>query len=174
MVKNRTVTIVVPESLAQRIEVVNKKDFESVVLNLVMEFFDDGRRKSIPTKRQGLSWQKEVYEAMMQHIGEGAISSFVRECVYDDLSKLEKDLVPNPEWKEGREAISSSRQRIPPPDRLSVMAPIVFPAQWIDRLEARWPGKVGPYIKAVTQLRLEKKLKREFPTQKGLASFLGK
>lgn len=174
MGKNREIVLRIPESQASRIEEVTKQDLQDLVYGLVMEFFDDGRRQSIATKRQGMGWHKEVYEAMMKNVGDGGISRFVRDAVYADLSKVEKDLVPSPDWKEGRQIVSSSKSRVAPPDRISVMAPIMFPEQWIDRIESRYPGKVGPYIKAVTQLKLEKKLKREFPVQRGLGPFLGR
>lgn len=174
MAQEREIAIRIPESQARRIEKVTKSDLSELVYRLVMDFFEDGRRQSIETKRQGLGWHKDVYIALLKHVGDGGISRFVRQAVYEDLSTFEKDLIEPPDWKEGRVVESSNKKRSSPTDRISVMAPMMFPAQWIERIESRWPKHVGPYIKAVTQRRLEKQLKVEFPTQRGLGDFLGR
>jgi ABC-type Fe3+-hydroxamate transport system substrate-binding protein len=171
-VASRIVTISVPESHARRIETIEKESLDVLVHAVVMNWFDDGRRRDIPVKRQGISWNKEVYAAMLKHIGSGGISRFVRDAVYEDLSKYEKDLVVIPDWKLGREKVSSSAKRVAPADRLAVQAPMIFPEQWIERMEARWPGKVSTYIKGVVQMKLEKKLTKQFPVQRGLRQFL--
>ncbi len=171
---NRTVTISVPEAHARRIEAVEKEELSVLLHAAVMNWFDDGRRRDIAVKRQGISWQKDVYGALMKHIGTGGISRFVRDAVYEDLSKYEKDLLVIPDWKLGRGNKSSTKKRLSPGDRLAVQAPMVFPEQWIERIEARWPGKVSTYIKAQVQLKLEKKLGIQLPVQRGLADFLGR
>ena len=171
---NRTVTISVPESHARRIETVEKAKLDDLVHAAVMNWFEDGRRRDIAVKRQGISWNKEIYAAMLKHIGSGGISRFVRDAVYEDLSKYEKDLLVIPDWKLGREKVSSTVKRVAPSDRLAVQAPMVFPEQWIERMESRWPRKVSTYIKAVVQMKLESVLKKKFPVQRGLGQFLNR
>ncbi len=174
MAVSRTVTFVVPEAHARRIEAIEKQELSVLVHDAVMNWFDDGRRRDIAVKRQGISWQKDVYGELMKHIGTGGISRFVRDAVYEDLSKYEKDLVVIPDWKLGREQKSSTKKRVSPEDRIAVQAPMFFPEQWIERIEARWPGKVSTYIKAQVQLKLEKKLGIQLPVQRGLGDFLGR
>jgi Arc/MetJ-type ribon-helix-helix transcriptional regulator len=171
----RNVSVRIPESHAKRIEEIDGRELETIVQEMILNWFDDERRRDIPVKRQGISWSREVYAALLKHVGVGGISRFIREAVYDDLSKSEKDLIAVPDWKEGREEVKNTKlKRDSPPDRLALQAPIIFPAQWIERIEVHHPGKVSTYIKAVTQLKLEKQYKIELPVQKGMGPFLNR
>lgn len=175
MAKLREVKVSVPESHAQRIESIEGRELSDIMYDRIMQWFEDERRRDMPVKRQGISWSKDVYAALLKYVGDGGMSRFVREAVYADLSKLEKDLIAIPDWKEGREEVKGGVvRRDPPPDRTSLQAPMFFPAQWIERIEARFPGKVSTYIKAETQLALEKKFKISLPVQKGMKEFLNK
>ena len=169
----REIKVRIPEAHAKRIEGIDGRDLSEIVLDVVMKWFDDERRRDIPVKRQGISWSKPVYSALLKYVGAGGISRFVREAVYEDLSKVEKDLIAIPDWKEGREHIKSGKvNRDSPPDRTSLQAPMFFPEQWIERIEARFPKKVSTYIKAETQIKLEREFKISLPVQKGMRDFL--
>lgn len=175
MASFRTITIKIPESHAARIEQIDGRDLQAIVEDLVMNWFNDERRRDIEVKRQGISWSRDVYAALLKHVGVGGISRFVRDAVYQDLKKSEKGLIEVPDWKEGRgkkRGVKLTRES--PPDRTSLQAPIMFPAQWIERLEARYPGKVSTYIKAVTQERLESQFNISLPIQKGMKEFLNR
>ena len=174
MAAYRSVTVEVPEAHAKRIESVAGGDLATIVKNVILNWFSDERRRDIPVKRQGVSWSPDLYAAMTKHIGVGQISHYIRDAVYADLSKTEKDLLNPPEWKEGREAVRGKRKRKPANDRLSLQAPIIFPEQWIDRIEAKYPGKVSTYIKACVQMALEKQFKITIPLQKGLGMFINR
>lgn len=175
MPETRTVTVRIPESHAKRIEEIEGRQIAEIIHDMIMHWFDDERRRDIPVKRQGISWSREVYAAMLKYVGAGGISRFVREAVFADLSRSERDLIAVPDWKEGREKKRASKlTRESPPDRLALQAPMIFPAQWIERLEVRYPGKVSTYIKAVTHMRLEKDFRISLPVQKGLGRFLNK
>jgi|LakMenEpi03Aug12_release.lakeMendotaPanAssembly.Ray.scaffolds.fasta_scaffold410892_2 hypothetical protein len=171
----RQVTVRVPETHARRIEEIDGRSLQVIIEETILGWFKDERRRDIPVKRQGISWSRDVYAALLKYVGVGGISRFIREAVYDDLSKVEKDLFAVPDWKEGREEIKNTKlNRDSPPDRLALQAPIIFPAQWIERIEVLYPGKVSTYIKAVTQMKLEKQYKIELPVQKGMGSFLNR
>ncbi len=174
MAKFRNVTVKIPEEHALRIEQVDGRDLETIVNDVVMGWFEDQRRRDIPVKRQGISWHTKLYEAMLKHVGQGGVSSYIREAVYEDLSRTEKGLIAVPDWKDGRDKIKMKGVRKPASDRLACQAPIIFPAQWIDILEERYPGKVSTYIKAVVQTKLEKQFKISLPVQKGLGMFLNR
>jgi hypothetical protein len=170
----REIKVRIPESHAARIESVDGRDLQTIVNDLVMKWFDDERRRDIPVKRQGISWSTPLYEAMLKHVGQGGVSAYVRAAVYEDLSRFEKDLIAVPDWKEGREHLRMKAKRKPASDRLACQAPIIFPAQWIERIDVRHPGKVSTYIKAVVQMKLEKEFKVSIPVQKGLGMFLNR
>jgi hypothetical protein len=171
----RQVTVRVPETHARRIEEIDGRSLQVIIEETILGWFKDERRRDIPVKRQGISWSRDVYAALLKYVGVGGISRFIREAVYDDLSKVEKDLFAVPDWKEGREEIKNTKlNRDSPPDRLALQAPIIFPAQWIERIEVLYPSKVSTYIKAVTQMKLEKQYKIELPVQKGMGSFLNR
>lgn len=175
MVIYRDVTVRIPEAHAKRIESIDGRELTDIVFECIMHWFDDERRRDIPVKRQGISWSKPVYAALLKYVGAGGISRFVRDAVYEDLSKLEKDLIAIPDWKEGREEIKGGKiKRESPSDRTSLQAPMIFPAQWIDRIEARFPKKVSTYIKAETQMKLEREYKISLPVQKGMGAFLNR
>ncbi len=175
MVAFRKFSVQVPETHAKRIEEIEGRGLEEIVHGMVMNWFADERRRDIPVKRQGISWSRDVYAALLKYVGVGGISRFIREAVYNDLSKSEKDLFAVPDWKEGREEVKNTKlHRDSPPDRLALQAPIIFPAQWIERIEVQHPGKVSTYIKAVTQMKLEKQYKIELPVQKGMGIFLNR
>lgn len=142
----REVKVRIPETHAARIEKVDGRELGEIVHDLVMKWFYDERRRDIPVKRQGISWSTALYEAMLRHVGQGGVSSYVRESVYLDLSKMEKDLIQVPEWKEGREHLKMKSKRKPASDRLACQAPIIFPAQWIERMDVRYPGKVSESV----------------------------
>ncbi len=172
MVQNRVITISVPEAHARKIERTTGKELQEVLEEHALNWFEDHRRRQIQMKRQGISWHKEVYRAMLDKIGFGGISEFVRKAVYEDLSRFEKGLVDPQGFRPGREKVSKKVIPVIPNDRLSVQAPMMFPAQWISRLESRYPKNVSTYIKAVTQVELEKLLKKKLPVQRGLAVFM--
>jgi hypothetical protein len=168
---NREITIVVPESHARRIEKIEKRGFQEIAQEHLLKWFEDGRRKPEANKRQGISWQKEVYAAMMKELGTGGVSKFTRDSVYAELSKRHKDLILA-DYKPGIEPKVSRGKRKSPGDRTAVQAPMLFPEQWLKIIEKEHPGKVSTWIKAVTQLRFEKLYKVQLPVQRGLREFL--
>lgn len=174
MAKYRNVTVKIPEEHASKIEQVDGRDLETIINDVVAGWFEDHRRRDIPVKRQGISWSKPLYEAMLKHVGQGGVSSYIREAVYEDLSKNHKGLIAVPDWKDGRDKIKMKGVRKAASDRLACQAPIIFPAQWIELLEEMYPKKVSTYIKAVVQMKLEKQFKISVPVQKGLGMFLNR
>ena len=173
MTEVRTVTISVPEVLAQRIEKITKTDLENTVQHMVMNWFEDNRRSAFEVKRLGICWHEDVYAALLKYVGQGGISRYVRDAVYQDLKRVEKDLTPLPAWKESIEPKSVKKfNRKIRDDRTSVHGPMVFPMQWLERIEARYPRQVSTYVKAVTQKRLEKDFNLNLPVQKGMGQFL--
>jgi hypothetical protein len=168
---NREITIVVPESHARRIEKIERRGFQEIAQEHLLNWFEDGRRKPDANKRQGISWHKEVYAAMMKQLGTGGASKFTRDAVYTELSKRHKDLVLA-DYKPGIEPKVSKGRRKSPDDRTAVQAPMLFPEQWLKIIEKEHPGKVSTWIKAVTQLRFEKLYKVQLPVQRGLREFL--
>lgn len=174
MAQSRVITISVPESHAKKIERTTGRELQVVLEEHALNWFEDHRRRQIQLKRQGISWHKEVYRAMLDKIGFGGISDFVRKAVYKDLSRVETGLVDPSGFRPGREKVSKTDIPVIPSDRLSVQAPILFPEQWIAKIEKRYPLKVSTYIKAVTQLELEKLLKKSLPVQRGLGVFMNR
>ena len=168
----RTVTISVPEVLAQRIEKITKQSLDQLVHDMVIHWFDDNRRSAFQVKRLGICWHEDVYAALLKHVGHGGISRYVRDAVYQDLRKTEKDLTPLPAWKDAIEPrpVKQINRKIRD-DRTSVHGPMVFPLQWLERIEAKYPRKVSTYVKAVTQKRLEKDFRLCLPIQKGMKEF---
>lgn len=173
MAANREVTIIVPEAHARRIEKIERRWFQEIAQEHLLNWFEDKRRKPEENSRLGISWNKDVYAAMLKHVGSGGISRFVRDAIYEELAKSHKNLV-GADYKPGIEVRSSKAKRKSPEDRIAIQAPIVVPDQWSRIIKKDHPNKTSTWVKAITQRKLEKTYNLVLPIQRGIGEFLGR
>lgn len=172
--QEREIRFAIPEHLAQRIERLEECNPVDIARELMLHYYDDGRRTQIETHRLGINWHADVYKALLKHVGQGGVSRYVRQVIYDSLSRYEKDLLSPPDWSETHRERKVSRSIESTPGRQGYIAPIMIPKQWYERLSIRFPGTVGPWVKAMVQLDLEKQIGRKLPVQRTIAEFLGR
>lgn len=170
----RKVTVELPNSLVDRIERIEGVSIEEFVEARCREHFDDGRRTQIELNSLALSWHVDVYNAIIDHVEAHGVAKFVREAIYDDLSDSMSDLIPPPDWQQTARESKGKRRKSKikaSPGRTSVIRHVALPQQWIDRIGEKHKH-VGRYVKAVTQIRLEKETKKQYPVMRGLGDYL--
>jgi hypothetical protein len=172
--QEREIRFTIPESLAQRMERLEEMDPCDIARDLMLSFYDDGRRTQIEVHRLGVSWHPDIYKAMLKQVGSGGLSRYVRQILYAELSKYEKDLLLPPDWSDTRKQHRKTHNVESSLGRIGYISPIMIPAQWFERLAARFPGAVGPWLKAMVQKDLEKMTGKRFPVQRTVAEFLGR
>jgi len=165
----------ISNALRARLEQMSGKDVEELAEELLKGYIEDGRRIQIDLQSVAVSWAPDLYDAMVETIGRLGISAYVREAVYKDLRKLEKNLMPPPELKTTRAAGASKRKAkakaAVPKDRLSVIRHYQIPRQWYERIAARH-DYVSRYVKAVVQVDMERRHKTEYTVLRGMGDYI--
>ena len=170
----RRITIELPDSLVERIERVEKISIEEFAEEKCRAHFDDARRTQVEIHNLGLSWHLDVYNAMLKKVGGHGIAPFVRQAIFDDMSRTDKGLIPPPEWKQAGRAEGKKRQKVKAtPGRTSTIRHLALPMQWYERISEKHEH-VGRYVKATAQLKLEKQLRKWFPVQRGLGEYISR
>lgn len=173
-VQEREIRFCIPESLAQRMERLEKQDPAEIARQLMLSFYDDGRRTQVEVHRLAVSWHPEIYKAMLKYVGAGGMSRYVRRVIFGELRQWEKDLLLPPDWSDTRKSDRKGRLVESTPGRIGYVSPIMIPAQWFERMAARFPNAVGPWVKAIVQKDLEAETGKRFPVQRTVAEFLGR
>ena len=166
----------IPTSQAKRIREKEAREPAEVAKDHLMGLYDDKRRTTIKLKIISIGWLPEVYQAIVKHVGRGGVSNYIREAFYLAMIGDGHDIVAPPILKEGHIKTSGSRKKsgLPSvqPGRQSAVVPLVIPEQWYEVGNEVLPNKLGTYIKAVTQIKLQKAIKKQLPIQRGLGEWL--
>lgn len=166
----------IPTSQANRIRDKELREPSEVAKDHLMGLYDDKRRTNIKLKVISIGWLPEVYQAIVKHVGRGGVSNYIREAFYLAMIGDGHELDPPPLLKEGHIKTSGKRKKAEmpavQPGRQSAVVPLVIPEQWYEVGNEVLPNKLGTYIKAVTQIKLQAAIKKKLPVQRGLGAWL--
>jgi len=172
------VSFEIPREQADRLRRLEGRDPSDIARNHLIGFYEDKRRTSIELIATSLGWLPEVYQAMVKHVGRGAVSHFIREATYSYATHRKVKLSPVPLLKEGHVegAVGRRKSGLPTaqPGRQSIVVTIKIPAQWDEALRHEWGSKASQRMKAAAQLRVEKETGKLLPVQRGMGPFLGR
>ena len=132
------VSFEIPREQADRLRRLEGRDPSDIARNHLIGFYEDKRRTSIELIATSLGWLPEVYQAMVKHVGRGAVSHFIREATYSYATHRKVKLSPVPLLKEGHVegAVGRRKSGLPTaqPGRQSIVVTIKIPAQWDEAL----------------------------------------
>jgi hypothetical protein len=170
------VSFSIPASQAKRIREHEGREPAELAEHYLMNLYEDRRRTLVKLKTISVGWLPEVYHALVKHVGRGGVSNYIRDSFYSAMIGDGHELIPPPILKEGHVRTSGQRKKadvpVAQPNRQSVVVPLVLPEQWHVVGSEAHPGKLSTFIKAVTQMRLQKETKKTLPVQKGLGVWL--
>jgi hypothetical protein len=169
-----TVTFEILRSQAERIRATTDKEPAEVAHEYLVRLYSDARVTMEDLDRTSIRWLPEVYEAIVAHVGRGAVSHYIRESFYREMTYRGYKLAAVPILKEGHVEGATDRRSVDDGLADTSIVPLVIPAQWKVFAEQEIPGELGTAIKAATQKRLEKETGVEFPVQRRLGKWLGR
>jgi len=168
------VTFEILKSQAERIRATTGKEPAEIAAEYITRVYSDARVTMEDLDRTSIRWLPEVYESIIAHVGRGAVSHYIRESFYREMTYRGYKLAAVPILKEGH--IEGAIDRRDVEDGLSgtSIVPLVIPAQWKVFAEQEIPGELGTAIKAATQKRLELETGLEFPVQRRMGKCMGR
>ncbi len=169
-----TVTFEILKSQAERIRATTGKEPAEVAAEYLVRVYSDARVTMEDLDRISIRWLPEVYEAIVAHVGRGAVSHYIRESFYREMAHRGYKLAAVPILKEGHIEGAVDRREIEDGLSDTSIVPLVIPAQWKVFGEQEIPGELSTAIKAATQKRLEKESGLEFPVQRRLGKWMGR
>jgi len=147
----------------------------------LVEYSRDGRATPEETVITSVSWFPEVWAALVEHVGIGGVSEYIRAATFAAAKKDKIPLDKVETWKFGHKETAGRRRRLTSPKvqpgRQSIVCPIILPKQWwVTLVKAADSGDLGcdfgRYIKAATQNRLQKDTGVKYPVQRGMGDLV--
>lgn len=171
---DRKVSFTVPEAVAARAERIDGQGIDEIAKQAFFAYCEDKRRRALKVKKISIEWHTKLYEAMIAYCGRGEIAKYVRDCIYAELSKSQKNLLEPPDWADHIEGKPSKARVKPTVGRTGFVCPIIIPAEWYEVLTLKFPKQIGPWVKSVVQKDLEAKTGKKLPLQKNMRVFMGR
>jgi len=174
----------IPREQARKLRRLEGKEPSDIARDYLVGFYEDKRRTEIELVKKSVPWLPSVYQAIVQHVGRGGVSNYIRESIFQYMTKRKVKMSLPPVLKEGHVRSASTRRngkiQNAQPRRRSIVVPLFIPIEWVSAINAEFsdgekePRVISQVAKAATQMRIEKETGVLLEVQSRMAPWLGR